>query len=112
MLKRLIKDEILLNLDFIDFGMCVDCIKEKQIKHIKKSVTRSVELLKIIHTDIFWPFDNSSFGREKYFITFIGNFLRYGHIYLLHEKSQAVDVLDICIIEIERQLDSKVKIIE
>ena len=56
-LERLVKDEILLNLDFIDLGMCVDCIKEKQTKHTKKGATKSVELLEIIHTDICGPFD-------------------------------------------------------
>jgi hypothetical protein len=34
-LLRLVKDGILLNLDFFDLGMCVDCIKGKQIKHTR-----------------------------------------------------------------------------
>jgi hypothetical protein len=87
-LLRLVKDGILLNLDFSDLGMCVDCIKGKQIKHTRKGATRSTELLEIIHTDICGPFDNPSFGGEKYFITFIDDFSRYGYVYLLHEKSQ------------------------
>ena len=57
------------------------------------------------------PFDSSSFGNEKYFITFIDDFSRYCYIYLLHEKYQAVDALEVYIIEVERQLDKKVKII-
>ena len=58
-----------------------------------------------------WTFDNPSLDREKYFSTFINIFSRYGYIYLLHKKSQAIDVLEIYIIEIERQLHRKVKII-
>jgi transposase InsO family protein len=110
-LLRLVKDGILLNLDFSDLGMCVDCIKGKQIKHTRKGATRSVELLEIIHTDICGPFDNQYFGGEKYFITFIDDFSRYGYVYLLHEKSQLVDALEVYITEVERQLDRKVKII-
>ena len=34
-----------------------------------------------------------------------------GYVYLLHEKSQAVNVLEIYLNEVERQLDGKVKII-
>ena len=64
-LERLVKDEILSNLDFTDFGMCVDYIKGKQTKHTKKGATRSTKLLKIIHTDICEPFDTQSFGKEK-----------------------------------------------
>ena len=91
--------------------MCVYFIKGKQIKHTRKSATRSTKLLEIIHTNICGPFDNPSFGGEKYFITFIDNFSRYGYVYLLHEKSQSVDSLEVYITEVERQLDRKVKII-
>ena len=96
-LERLVKDEILDNLDFTDLGLCVDCIKGKQTKHNKKGATRSTQLLEIIHTDICGPFDVPSFGGEKYFITFIDDFSRYGYVYLLHEKYQSVDALEIYI---------------
>jgi len=99
-------------LDFTDLEICVDCIKGKQTKHtVNKETTRSSQLLEIIHTNICGPFDVLSFGGEKYFITFINDFSRYGYIYLLHEKSQAIDALKVFINEVERQLDRKVKIL-
>ena len=110
-MQRLIKNEILSNLDFIDLEVCIDCIKGKQTKHTKKGATRSTQLLEIIHTDICGPFDAPSIGGEKYFITFTDDFSRYGYIYLLHDKSQSVNALEIYIQEVERQLDKKVKII-
>ena len=48
---------------------------------------------------------------KKYFITFIDDFSWYGYLYLIHEKSQAVDILEVYITEVERQLDRKVKIV-
>jgi len=51
-MQRLVKNEILPDLDFADLNVCVDCIKGKQTKHTKKGVTRSTQLLEIIHTDI------------------------------------------------------------
>jgi len=39
--ERLIKNEILPDLDFTDLNICVDCIKGKQTKHTKKRATRS-----------------------------------------------------------------------
>jgi hypothetical protein len=110
-LERLVKDEILPNLDFTDFDVCADCIKGKQTKYTKKCATRSGRLLEIVHTDICGPFDSPSFGREKYFITFIDGFSRYCYIYLLHEKSQTVDALEVYITDVERQLDRKVKFV-
>ena len=82
-LQRLVKNEILPNLDFSDLGLYMDCIKGKQTKHNNKGATRSTQLLKIIHIDICGPFDTPSFGGEKYFITFIYDFSRYGYVYFL-----------------------------
>ncbi|RVW50384.1 Retrovirus-related Pol polyprotein from transposon TNT 1-94 [Vitis vinifera] len=48
---------------------------------------------------------------EKYFITFIDDLSRYGYVYLMHEKSQAIDIFEMFIIEVERQLDKKIKIV-
>ena len=106
-IKRLIKNEILPDLDFTDLEICVDCIKGKQTKHtINKEATISSHLLEIIHTDICWPFDG-----EKYLSPFIDDLSRYGYIYLLHEKSQAIDALKVFINEVKRQLDRKMKIL-
>ena len=89
----------------------MDCIKGKQTKHNKKGATRSTQLLEIIHTDICGLFDTSTINGERYFITFIDDFSRYGYIYLLHEKSQSINTLEAYIKEAERQLDKKVKIV-
>jgi len=110
-MERLVKNEILPNLDFIDLNVCVDCINDKQTKYTKKGAIRSSQLLEIIHIDICGPFDVNSFNKEKYFITFTDDFSCYGHVYLLHEKSQAVNPLEIYINEVERQLDRKVKVV-
>lgn len=110
-LQRLVNNEILPNLDFTDLGICVDCIKGKQTKNSKKGATRSTQLLKIIHTDICGPFDTLVINGERYFITFIDDFSRYGYIYLLYEKSQLVNALAAYIKEVKRQLDKKVKIV-
>jgi len=111
-LVRLEKSEILPALDFSDWDVCVDCIKEKQTKHItKKPATRSSGLLEIIHTNICGSFDVPSWGGERYSITFIDDYSRYGYIYLLHDKSQSVNTLEMFINEVERQLDRKVKIV-
>jgi len=108
-MQRLVKNEIFSDLDFTDLNVCVDCIKGKQTKHTMKGATRSTQLLEIIHTEICGPFDVNSFNKEKYFITFIDDFSRYGHVYLLHEKSQSVNALEVYINEVEMQLDRKVK---
>jgi hypothetical protein len=50
-MERLIEEEILTPLDFTDLDHCVDYIKGKYVKHIKKSgATCNSGLLEIIHT--------------------------------------------------------------
>ena len=90
----------------------MDCIKGKQTKHTKKSATRSNELLKIVHTDICGPLSVPCFTGERYFITFIDDLSRYGYVYLMHEKSQAIDIFEMFITEVERQLDKKIKLLD
>ena len=112
-IERLVKNEILPDLDFTNLDIYIDCIKRKQTKHVsKKRTIISTHRLEIIHIDISGPYDIPSFGGEKYFITFIDDFARCGYIYLLHEKSQSVDALEIFINEVERQLHKKVKIVK
>jgi hypothetical protein len=51
-MEHLIKEEILTPLDFTDLDQCVDYIKGKYVKHIKKSgATCNSGLLEIIHTN-------------------------------------------------------------
>ena len=52
-IKRLVKSEILPLLEFSDLEQCVECIKGKFVKQIKKGAKRSAGTLEIIHTDIY-----------------------------------------------------------
>jgi hypothetical protein len=52
-IERLIKEDILHPLDFSNSDYCIDCIKEKYAKQVKKGgVKQSLEILEIIHMDI------------------------------------------------------------
>jgi len=64
-----------------------------------------------VHTDICGPFDVNSFGNEIYFITFIDDYSHYRYVYLLHEKSQAMNALEIYLNDLERQLDRNVRVV-
>ena len=86
---------ILDSLGFSYFQTCVDCVKGKITKGRKKGATRNKGLLEIIHIDICGLFTLAILGEYKYFITFIDNFSRYGYISLIHEKSEALDMLKI-----------------
>jgi hypothetical protein len=111
-MERLIKEEILAPLDFSDLGHCIECIKGKYVKHIKRmGVTRSSGVLEIIHTDICGPFNVKSVDGFNSFILFTDDFSRYGYIYPIHEQSKALDKFKIFKAEVENQHNVKIKII-
>lgn len=58
-----------------------------------------------------WIICFPSFNSEKYFIIFIDNFSHYKYIYMLHKKLCVMNVLEVYICEVERQLDRKIKLI-
>ena len=55
-IQRLVSDEIFYSLDMIDFQVCIDCIKGKQIEKRKLGANRYTNVLELIHTDICEPF--------------------------------------------------------
>nr|GEY15134.1 putative zinc finger, CCHC-type [Tanacetum cinerariifolium] len=109
-MTRLVKDEVLPNLDLSDFEKCVECIKGKMTKGNKKGATRSTGLLELIHTDICGPFP-SVIGGHKSFITFIDDYSRYMYLFLINEKSESLDMFKNFKAEVENQLDRKFKVV-
>ena len=101
-IERLIREEILHSLDLSDLDQqCVDCIKGKFTKTIKKGATRSSGLLEIIHTDICGPFPVKSVECFDSFITFTDDFSRYGYIYPIRDRSELLDKFKIFKAEVE-----------
>ena len=110
-LKILVKQNILPVLDFSDFDVCIECLKGKTTNHRKKGSVRSQELLELIHTDICRPFPHKIICGNMYFITFIDDFSRYCHIFLISEKSKALEVFKIFKTEAEKQLNKVIKVV-
>jgi hypothetical protein len=67
--------------------------------------------LEIIHTDICGPFPVASMGGFNSFITFTDDYSRYGYIYPIKEKSEALDKFKIFKAEVENQHNLKLKVV-
>ncbi|RVW42870.1 Retrovirus-related Pol polyprotein from transposon TNT 1-94 [Vitis vinifera] len=107
--ERLVSDGILDSLDFSDFDICVECIKGKQTKTKKLGANRATDVLELIHTNICGPYPTASWNGQQYFITFIDDYSRYGYLFLIHEKSQSLDVFKTFKAEVELQLNKRIK---
>ena len=70
---------------------------------------RSSDVLELIHMDICGPFPTESWNGQQYFISFIDDYSRYGHLYLIHEKSESLDMFKAYKAEVENQLNRRIK---
>jgi hypothetical protein len=111
-IERLIKDNILTLLDFSNSDYCIDCIKGKYAKQVKKGeAKRSAGVLEIIHMDICDPFPVKSVDGFDSFITFTDDFSRYVYIYPIKERSEVLDKFKLFKAEVENQHNIKIKIV-
>ena len=81
-IQRLVSDWILDSLDFTDFDVCVEYVKEKKTKTKRLGANKSTKVLKLIHTDICGPFPATSWNGLWYFITFIDDYSKYDYLHL------------------------------
>ena len=102
-------DGILDSLDFAYFEICTNCIKGKQTNTRRFGANKATYVLELIHTDICGPFPTVSLNDQQYFITFIDDFSRYGYLYLIHEKSQSLEVFKSFKVKVENQLNKRIK---
>ena len=63
----------------------------------------------MIHTNICGPMSVRVRHDTLYFITFIDDFTRYGHVYLISHKLEVLDYFRCYINLVENQLDKKIK---
>ena len=71
--------------------MLVRNTDRKYVKKIKKDAKRSAGILEIIHTNICGLFPVKSVDGYNSFITFTDDYSRFGYIYPIKERSEALD---------------------
>ncbi len=73
--------------------VCEACIESKHQGTFfpKDETRRASKLLELVHSDVCGPMKTTSRGGARYFVTFIDNFLRKTHVYLLRAKGEVFD---------------------
>jgi GAG-pre-integrase domain/Integrase core domain len=108
-ITRLFQSEILQPLNKSDLGPCIECAKDKQTSMHKYTTNRMIDVLELIYTDICRPFPTATMTGHVYFINFIDDYSRYDYIYLIKEKTQALDTFKSFKCEVELQLNKRIK---
>ena len=108
-IERLVFEGISNDIDLIEFNVCINCIKGKQNKAKKIGAHRSSDVLELVHTNICGSFPKPSWNSQQYFTSFIDEYSRYGYLYLIHEKSEALDMFKIFKVKVENMLNKRIK---
>ena len=108
-MNKLAREGLLGSLTNIDLPICESCLVEKTIRKPFGKVTRDESLLQIVHFDIRGPMSVRAKYGTMYFITFINDYLRFGHVYLISHKSEALDCFRSYLNLVENQLDKRSK---
>ena len=74
-----------------DFEICETCSQAKITKRPHKIVVRNIELLELVHSDLYEFKRILTRGGNRYIITFIDDFSKYTTVYLLKNKSDAFE---------------------
>ncbi|KAH9769280.1 Integrase catalytic domain-containing protein [Citrus sinensis] len=70
---------------------------------------RATVPLELVHTNVCRPINVQARGGYEYFITFTDDYSRYGYVYLMRHKSEALEKFKKYMAETEKQLDNNIK---
>ena len=90
-LKRLAKVGLLGSINKIDLSVCEQCMAGKTTRLPFGKAKRACFPLELIHSNICGPMNVTTRHGAQYFTTFIGDFTRFGHVYLISQRSKALD---------------------
>ena len=109
-INQLVKDGPLRKLNVGTLPVCESCLEGKMTKRpFSTKGERSKEPLQLIHSDVCDPLSVQARGGYEYFVTFIDDYSRYGHVYLIHKKSETFGKFNEFMAEAEKQLGKSLK---
>ena len=96
-------------IDYSGLSNCQICVTSKLTRKTCESVTRETKLLELIHSDLRVLKQTMTRGGKKFYVTFIDDYSRFTRVYLLRNKDEAFDMFLSYKVEVENQLDRKIK---
>ena len=66
----------------------------------------------LIHTDVCGPFKTATRDANRYYVTFIDDYSRYGYVYLIKHKSETFERFKEFKQEVKNQLSRNIKIFD
>ena len=101
---------ILRDLESASNPTCEACLQGKMTRSpFVGQMARAKDVLEIIHSDVCGPFRDMSRGGFYYFITFIDDLSRFGHLFLMKNKSESFEKFKKLKAQVENQIGESIK---
>lgn len=115
-IKLLFEKDLARGLELSDCGIrekCECCIKGKLARKPfpKESLTKTSNVLDLIHTDVCGPMQTETHSKKRYILTLIDDFSRYTRVYFMRQKSEVTDLIIQFVEEMKTQRKQKPKMI-
>ena len=108
-MARLARESLLGPLAKVDLPTCESCLMGKACRKPFGKAIRATQALELVHSDICGPLNVKARHGASYFITFIDDYTRYGYVYLLTHRHEALDCFKRFVAEVENQKEKKLK---
>ena len=74
------------------FMKCSICIHSKMSNlPFKNNRAKAKEILEIVHTDVNGPHKTTAYSGEKYFVSFLDDYIKLAEVYCIKSKDQVLD---------------------
>jgi len=110
-INRLAKEGLVDQLTMGKLPRCESCLAGKATMKPFGKASRASSPLELIHSDICGPMNVKAQHGAIYCITLIDDYPRYGYVYLLFHRCEALDVFKYLVAEVGTQLERRVKIL-
>jgi hypothetical protein len=108
-MTRLTREGLLSPLTKVNLPTCEHCLAGKSTRKPFGKGIRATVPLELIHSDVCGLMNVKARHGASYFITFIDDFTRYGHVYLVSHKSEALDCFRRFMNLVENQMERTIK---
>ena len=112
-IERLLNNGLLNELEDDSLSSCESCLEGQMTKmSFTKKGYRAKDPIELIHLDVCSLMNVKAIGGFEYFIPFIDDYLRYGYLYLMRHKCEALEKFKEYKVEVENLLSKKIKIFQ
>ena len=95
----------------LNFDFCEDCVlgKQKRVTFTKDGRNKRTRRLELVHTDVWGPAHEKSYGGNSYFLTFIDDFSRKTWVFTIRQKADVFNTFKIWKAKVENKSGCKLK---